>query len=256
MTQRDRKQAKLAKRMDWATKAEARSTVSFTKAHQIADAIPFGQPILSGHHSERHARRDQERIRGNMGKGVAEHKLAQHHAQAASGLADQLERSIFSDDANAIEALEARIAEYEAKAERYATMNAAWRKHKGDVSALVASGLFTRALAETYAETMRQCPWLKSPMETTSLRAHIRTDRERITVIQARQRRSENAEASGGVSIEGGQFVRVTFAEKPERQVIDGLKAAGFAWNGGGWIGYRVRLPEEIDRMAQPENRS
>ena len=29
---------------------------------RIADGIPFGQPILVGHHSERHARKDAERI--------------------------------------------------------------------------------------------------------------------------------------------------------------------------------------------------
>jgi hypothetical protein len=28
--------------------------------HRIADNIPFGQPILIGHHSERHARKDAE----------------------------------------------------------------------------------------------------------------------------------------------------------------------------------------------------
>ena len=30
--------------------------------HAIADGIPFGQPILVGHHSERHARKDAEKI--------------------------------------------------------------------------------------------------------------------------------------------------------------------------------------------------
>src|SRR5580698_7494424 len=37
---------------------------------QIADGIPLGQPILVGHHSERHARRDAERIENGMRKAV------------------------------------------------------------------------------------------------------------------------------------------------------------------------------------------
>lgn len=36
----------------------------------IADGIPLGQPILVGHHSERHARRDAERIESGMRKAV------------------------------------------------------------------------------------------------------------------------------------------------------------------------------------------
>jgi hypothetical protein len=36
----------------------------------IAQHIPFGQPILVGHHSERHARRDAERIENGMRRAV------------------------------------------------------------------------------------------------------------------------------------------------------------------------------------------
>jgi hypothetical protein len=38
--------------------------------HAIADGIPFGQPILVGHHSERHARKDAKRIENGMQKTV------------------------------------------------------------------------------------------------------------------------------------------------------------------------------------------
>ena len=37
---------------------------------RIADGIPLGQPILVGHHSERHARRDAEKIENGMRKAV------------------------------------------------------------------------------------------------------------------------------------------------------------------------------------------
>jgi len=36
----------------------------------IAENIPFGQPILIGHHSERRARRDAERIHDGMSRAV------------------------------------------------------------------------------------------------------------------------------------------------------------------------------------------
>ena len=67
-------------------------------------------------------------------------------------------------------------------------------------------------------------------------------------VIKARQARTAAAEAAlGGVVIEGtGEWVRVTFAAKPAREVLDALRATGFRWDGGSWVGERSKLPEAI----------
>jgi uncharacterized protein YidB (DUF937 family) len=56
----------------------------------------------------------------------------------------------------------------------------------------------------------------------------------------------ERAEASGGVVVEGKDWVTVTFAEKPDRDILDSLKAAGFRWAKGSWRGRRENLPEGI----------
>jgi protein-L-isoaspartate O-methyltransferase len=53
--------------------------------HAIADGIPFGQPILVGHHSERHARKDAEKIENNMRKAVECWKAAQYWQDRAKG---------------------------------------------------------------------------------------------------------------------------------------------------------------------------
>ena len=58
------------------------------------------------------------------------------------------------------------------------------------------------------------------------------------------------------------EYVRVTFAEKPARTTLDALKAAGFTWGGGSWVGARAKLPAEIapppaaQPVAQPEAHS
>lgn len=52
---------------------------------QLADGIPFGQPILVGHHSERHARRDQRRIESGMRKAVDAWRTADYWQQRAAG---------------------------------------------------------------------------------------------------------------------------------------------------------------------------
>ncbi len=51
----------------------------------IADNIPFGQPILVGHHSERHARTDAERIQAGMDKAVRMWDTAQYWKDRAKG---------------------------------------------------------------------------------------------------------------------------------------------------------------------------
>jgi len=51
------------------------------------DGIPLGQPILVGHHSERRARRDAERIDNGIRRMVEEHELADHHRAVAAGIA-------------------------------------------------------------------------------------------------------------------------------------------------------------------------
>jgi hypothetical protein len=64
--------------------------------HAIADGIPFGQPILVGHHSERHARKDAEKIENGMRKAVECWKAAQYWQDRAKGairLAKYKERS-------------------------------------------------------------------------------------------------------------------------------------------------------------------
>jgi protein-L-isoaspartate O-methyltransferase len=58
----------------------ARATVS-----RIADGIPLGQPILVGHHSERHARKDAERIQNGMRRAIKLWETSQYWQRRAAG---------------------------------------------------------------------------------------------------------------------------------------------------------------------------
>jgi precorrin-6B methylase 2 len=51
----------------------------------IADNIPLGQPILVGHHSEKHARKDAERIDNGMRKAVKMWDTAKYWERRAEG---------------------------------------------------------------------------------------------------------------------------------------------------------------------------
>lgn len=52
---------------------------------QIADAIPLGQPIMVGHHSERSARRDAKRITDGMRQAVRMWETAEYWQSRAAG---------------------------------------------------------------------------------------------------------------------------------------------------------------------------
>lgn len=58
---------------------------AYAAVASIADGIPMGQPILVGHHSERHARRDAEKIRANMGRAVKMWETAGYWKNRAEG---------------------------------------------------------------------------------------------------------------------------------------------------------------------------
>jgi hypothetical protein len=67
----------------YAENAAARSESAHARAHEIADGIPFGQPILVGHHSEGRHRRDLDRIHNLHGKGFEEGRKAEHFERRA-----------------------------------------------------------------------------------------------------------------------------------------------------------------------------
>ncbi|MFJ1607009.1 ParB/RepB/Spo0J family partition protein [Streptomyces sp. NPDC088253] len=70
-----------------AGRAAAASEARRSTAHNISRRFEFGQPILIGHHSERRARRDQERIHDNMRKSIEENGRAGYWANRAEAAA-------------------------------------------------------------------------------------------------------------------------------------------------------------------------
>lgn len=253
MTRRERLEAKAARRREWAASRERHAAGKLAQAHQMADVIPFGQPILVGHHSEKRDRAYRGRIEGAYRAGFESQKMAEHHDQKAAGIETQLERSIFSDDPDAAEALGARIVELTAERDRIKAFNAAVRK-SGKVTA-EALLLITADERADLLVTARVASYQLSKgggfpaYKLSNLGAEIRRNRERMKEVHLRATRTARAEeASDGCHVGGTErWAVVTFAEKPERAVLDALKGAGFRWQGGSWHGPRDRLPEGID---------
>jgi hypothetical protein len=246
MTRRERLENKLRKRQEWAESRQRDADRCFEAAHKATENIPLGQPILVGHHSENGHRAALARSDSNMAKGCESLAMAEHHEAKAGGIEHQLENSVFSDDGDAVEQLEARIAEREAKRERMKKINAAHKRFVEDPASLDAADL-TEAEKKAIREYVPAYSWEPHPFPPYSfqnLGASIRRDKERIEDIKRRTVRAAKAEQAGGVVVEEtGEWCRVTFAEKPDRSVLGALKAAGFHWGAGSWSGKTAQLP-------------
>ena len=254
MTRRERLENKLERRQEWAEKAEARSNAAIATARKITENIPFGQPILVGHHSESGHRRAIERSAAQMDKGVAEYRLAEHHRSKAEGLETYLENTIFDDDPDAIEKIEKKLSVLEKSQQVMVAVNKVCRNKKLDESGKIAAIVELGLSEETAKELLHPVhDWQSVGFASYSLsnnNANIRRYRERLESLKRRKTLIERAEsAESGVVIDymcDGKYARVTFAEKPERYIINALKTAGYRWNKCCWIGETEKLPEEV----------
>jgi phospholipid N-methyltransferase len=81
----DRAEERAERFEDYSDKRRADADSAHKAVAAIADNIPLGQPILVGHHSERHARKDAERIENGMRKAVKMWETSQYWTSRASG---------------------------------------------------------------------------------------------------------------------------------------------------------------------------
>lgn len=258
MTRRERIEARLLRRLEWSQKRQAKADGLLRQNERFRRDWAFTtQP---GHIPER------ARVIAREDRAFENLDMARHHAAKADGLERQLERSIFSDDPDAVDALTAKAAEARARREWCAKVNAAWRKAKkpkaDDVAAwdgiASALGVEPKMLAEARLNMARDFvergPY--PPYVLSNLGAEIRRCEARIGEIKRRAERQEEAERCGGVVFKrtpDGLYCSVTFAEKPERAILDALRDAHFNYHGGTWSGYAAKLPEIVAKLERKE---
>lgn len=84
----DRAEERADRFSDYSDKRASDANAARSAVSAIADGIPFGQPILVGHHSERRARKDAEKIENGMRRAVQMWETSEYwKARAAGALA-------------------------------------------------------------------------------------------------------------------------------------------------------------------------
>ena len=228
-----------------ARRARAESRGAAARATAIADAIPLGQPILVGHHSEKRARRDAAKIRSGFEKAAALEDKAAVLERAADSVGTA---GISSDDPGALEKLARKAESLEKLRKLEVRTNARIRQEAAKVRAktgrdpghdehvrivhAVTTGdavvFLDRLLAAANA-----FPWL--PQIGDGTQVELRRTRERIAELEAR--RSEQAREphvfAGGVVEDDPEEnrVRICLDAKPGKPTIEVLRSRGFVWS-------------------------
>lgn len=242
----ERRRERLLKR---AEKAEARAQAARQRSDELASAIPFGQPILVGHHSEKRHRRDLERMRRGMRVAIEETQ----HAQDLRRRADVVGTAgISSDDPDAVQKLEEKCQDLEAAQAARKALNAAWRKAGRPAPADDAGWANVAALAGADAGDLtpiRQelaAPWRREgepPFPSyalTNTNAELRRIKKRIAEL-AREGAAERKEVDHGfcrlLEEPADNRIRLVFAGKPSDEARALLKRYGFRWSpdAGAW---------------------
>lgn len=158
MTTRERRERRAEQREEWALSRKRKAAAANAASHDATAGIPFGQPILVGHHSERRHRNAIERAQREASAMVEHGKMADRHEAAAKNIAAANDRAIYDDDVDVLDRLREKIAGLEAERERIKAYNASCRKAAktggvGDTSLLSAeerADLMSTAKAAPY----------------------------------------------------------------------------------------------------------
>jgi len=230
---------------DRAARLAKEATETLNRARKMADAIPFGQPIMVGHHSEGRDRRYRARIDRTFHKAVETHREAERAAERADSAGSS--GAISSDDPQALEKLRAKIAQAE---DIQAKMKAA--------NKIVRSKIFTKvekvlSLEDLLGVTENQALKVLAPSsfgecgfpryKLTNNNANIRRMKQRLEYLSRVFKQAERAEENGKPEQveEFGEILvirnlaenrlQMEFLGKPSQEVRGILKRHGFRWS-------------------------
>ena len=220
-------------KIDWyhsrARKANAEANQEFNRASQLGSVIPFGQPILIGHHSEGSHRSLLKRIDSAHRKAhEADEKAAYYQGKAESA---ETNHAISGDDTEAVSRLKSKLAEYEKTKEFYKAVNKAWKQDK--------EALYKLGLSDTDIEKLKSSMYSHQtkPFATwqlSNLNAEIRRIKQRIEELsKLDQMKEENVKFSNGEMRINTEINRIQFVfnEIPPEETRKLLKSHGFKWS-------------------------
>ena len=233
----ERRQNRKDRYEELADKNQQQSQERYDAARSIGSRIPMGQPILVGHHSERGHRADLKRIDNNMRKSIEHRDKARYYEDRAQTIEN--DRTIYSDDPEAIQKLKQRLADLEEYQAWMKTINKLCQSKKLSDEQIV------EQLEDEYGCSTSVAHWLLNPKYSYEKRgfqtwqlsnnnANIRRIKERIAQLEKAETEETSERIMGEVklvdSVEHNRL-QIFFPDKPSAEVRSRLKQQGFRWS-------------------------
>lgn len=254
-----KKEARIQRYQDLAERKKVEGNAIIGQAHKMAEAIPFGQPILVGHYSEKRDRNYRDKIHNKFGKGFETLETAEHYKRKADAAIDN--DAISSDAPDAIKLLKEKL---QSLKESHALMlagNKIIRNKKltaeQKIAELVKIGLEEkRATDKLKPDALGDIGFPRYAITNSS--ANIRNVEKRIEFLEKRANDVTTEITIGDFSIVNSvedNRIMVFFPFTPDEGIRSFLKARGFRWSPSNraWQAYRSAahwIPEIVKRLT------
>ena len=261
----EKKQARIDRLKQAADRAEQRANSEFNSAHKMAEAIPFGQPILVGHHSEQRDRNYRNRIDKKFEKAISEQERASELRAKAE--AAENNTAISSDDPEAITKLEKKLESLQKSQEVMKAVNRYYKQHGTCVGC---DEIDEDTARELDIEAKKEYNFSGKPFPSWALSNNlntIHTVKERIEQLKRRDELDfEPIEFDGGVVVANKEInrIQIFFDDIPDEDVRAEMKSRGFKfsrYNDNAWqrqlnsngIYAAKKVVEKIEELSQTQ---
>lgn len=254
----DRKESKADRYRELSEKNSILSTQRYENARHIGSFIPFGQPILVGHHSEARHRRDLKRIDDNMRKSIELGDKSSYYAGKAASV--ESNDAIYDDDPEALEKLKIKLAGMEKQRDLMKNANKVIRK-KGLSDEQRLQELQKLGLSEAIANKLLEPDSFNglgfAPYKLTNLGQNILRVKKRVEKLEKVAEQETTETTINGVQIienVEANRVQLFFPAKPNQEFRTKLKKDfGFRWSryNGCWQKHRSnRATYQAERVC------
>jgi hypothetical protein len=224
-----RRQNKIERYHELAEKNRIASDSAFKHAHEMAECIPFGQPILVGHYSEGRDRNFRAKINSGYVKSFKLNDTAKYYENKAESA--EANNAISSDNPEAVTLLKEKIAKAE---ESQASMRAFNRLlRKKDNAGMLALG-FTQAQIDALSKPDFCGRIGFADYQLTNNNSNIHRMKERLSLLEKRTSQETTEKVIGDIKIIDNvelNRLQIIFPGKPSDEIRAKLKHSGFRWS-------------------------
>ncbi|GHV91215.1 hypothetical protein AGMMS50268_17180 [Spirochaetia bacterium] len=262
----ERKENRISRYEGRAADARSEADSQHKKAESLASVIPFGQPILVGHHSEGRHRAHLKKVEGAFRKSFEADDKAGYYLDKAETA--KKNHAISGDNPEALDLYRKKLAGLQKAQEEMKAINAAFKKGGKDAAKATMEGFGYSE--KTMINVLDTSKWFLqdkpfAPYALTNNNANIRTVKQKIEALEKLDVREsvEKITFQGGELVENEDVNRVQFIfdGKPGEEVRALLKSYGFRWapSEGAWQRQRTlnaihvskRLISQIEELTK-----